>query len=87
LANIRFVLIEAGRWRASVGWHGPSGWSVLLPGDGEAVDLAGGDARGDVGRGEDRQAWRVNRVLSATSPCILASGAPRQKWIPAEKLR
>src|SRR5580704_13034562 len=30
---------------------------------------------------------RVNRVDSATSPCSLASGAPRQKWAPAEKLR
>ena len=26
-------------------------------------------------------------MLSATSPCILASGAPRQKWAPAAKLR
>jgi Short repeat of unknown function (DUF308) len=39
------------RW----GWCGPSGWSVLLPGDGEVVDLACGDARSDVRRGQDRQ--------------------------------
>ena len=41
-------LSKRGRWRASVGWHGPSGWSVLLPGDGEAVDPAGGDAASRV---------------------------------------
>jgi hypothetical protein len=34
-----------------------------------------------------RPGRRVNRVFSATSPCILARGAPRQKCVPAEKLR
>src|SRR6202161_174805 len=32
------------------------GWSVLVPGDGEVVDLADGDAGGDVRRGECGQA-------------------------------
>src|SRR6202046_1583865 len=37
------------------GW----GWSVLLPGDDEVVDLADGDAGSDVGRGAGGQAGQA----------------------------
>jgi hypothetical protein len=47
------------RPRGRRGSLGHWGWSVLPPGDGEVIDLAGGNASSDLGRAKDRQAGQA----------------------------